>query len=149
MNVRILPGRVRLRTPALRRAANAAELRKALLTQAGVQDVQVNARVGSLLVHYDPQLLSEETLRTLLEQHFPGALTRAASSAAGSRSGALPTVRLSADQRRTLAYAMLTSLGTSLLSLLVHSKKAHVLAGLLFLGGLGVHLSDKRRFLMP
>lgn len=149
MNVRILPGRVRLRTPALRRAANAAELCKALLAQAGVQDVQVNARVGSLLIHYDPQLFSEEALRTLLEHHIPGALTSTAPNASGSRSGALPTWRLSADQRRALAYAMLASLGTSLLSLLVHSKKAHVFAGLLFLGGLGVPLSDKRRFLMP
>lgn len=149
MIVRILPGRVRLRTPALRRASNAAALRKALLALTGVQDLQVNARVGSLLVHYDPQVLSEDALRTLLEHHFPGALVSAAPSAACGRSGAIPTLRLSADQRRALAYAMLTSLGTSLLSLLVHSKKAHVVAGLLFLGGLSVHLSDKRKFLMP
>ena len=60
-----LPGRVRLRGPVLRQARALAQARSALQAQPGVIRVQTNARVGSLLLHYDAATLPQPQAEAL------------------------------------------------------------------------------------
>ncbi|MDO3377692.1 HMA2 domain-containing protein [Geoalkalibacter halelectricus] len=143
MTIHSIPGRLRLRHMTLRNSEVREQLRRHAGRLSGIQELDINPRTASLLVRYDPQVLDSATLHATLEQLVPGA-ARPASSAGHTHS---LSRQLSRDERKKLAYAMLTSLGTSLLALLVHGKKAHVIAGCVFLAGLGLHLSDKKKFL--
>ena len=148
MTVQSIAGRLRVRHHALRTQGLASSLAEKIRKLPGVQDLDINPRTSSLLVCYDAQALRPEDLLASLDDKLPGVLgaVRPAGpqSSAGSR-----TLQLSREERRKLAYAMLTSLTTSLAALLIHSKKAHVIAGGLFLAGLGLHLNDKKKFLLP
>lgn len=144
MNVRTIPGRARLRAPALRNPLTAWPLREELKALPGVQEVDANLSVGSLLVYYDPSELSEERILEVLDAGLPGGLPAPPRQPAGAG-----PLRLSIEERRKLYYTMLSGLGTSLAALLVDSKKVHLIAGLLFLGGLSLHLTDKRKVLIP
>jgi len=54
-HVHHVPGRLRIRIPALKRNAEKARvLTKALSHVSGIQSVEANLLTGSLLVHYDP-----------------------------------------------------------------------------------------------
>ena len=67
------PGRVRLRANALCDEAQAKEIQEMLAGYPGVLDVQSNTRTGSLLVHYNPELIPEQQLQMalgLMEQKF-------------------------------------------------------------------------------
>ncbi len=144
MNLHTLPGRVRLRAPALRKALVVWPLQAEIEKLPGIQAAVFNPRVGSLLIRYDPATLPQERLLAVLDEHLPTGLPR---PAAETIKASKPL--LSPDERKALAYAMLSTLGTSLLGLAIDSKKVHWVSGLLFLGGLLLHLGDKRKFLLP
>jgi hypothetical protein len=144
MNVRTIPGRVRLRAPALRKPLTAWPLREELKSLPGVEEVEANIRVGSLLVCYDPKELSEKRILDLLDARLPGGLQLPATRPAGTG-----PLRMTMQEKRVLYYTMLSGLGTSLAALLIDSKKVHFIAGLLFLSGLSLHLTDKRKILIP
>lgn len=56
-HVHHVPGRLRIRIPALKRNVEKARvLTKALARVSGVQSVEANLLTGSLLVHYDPRV---------------------------------------------------------------------------------------------
>ena len=57
-----IPGRVRVRHPALTKPAVAAEARDRLLKMQGVTDIELNTETGSALIHYDAQVLSRDEL---------------------------------------------------------------------------------------
>ena len=57
-----VPGRVRVRHPALRRREAAEESRRMLMARPGVKDVEVNVLAGSALVRYDPLVVSKDEL---------------------------------------------------------------------------------------
>lgn len=61
-------GRVRLRHPALKDAATAELVRSVVGEVAGITSAQVNPVTGSLLIYYDPEMLSREQLLELAEQ---------------------------------------------------------------------------------
>ena len=79
-----LPGRVRLRGPVLRQARALAQARSALQAQPGVISVQTNARVGSLLLHYDAATLPQPQAEALLAAAVQAALQPAANDDAGA-----------------------------------------------------------------
>ncbi len=56
------PGRVRVRHPALRKAAVAAEARARLEKEEGITGVEVNTVTGSALILYDAGKLSRDEL---------------------------------------------------------------------------------------
>jgi hypothetical protein len=75
--VHILPGRVRLRLRALRGdPGQAAVLRTHLGQIQGIHQVEVNHRTGSLLVHYEPRMLSSpaflDAFAEAMGSAFPG-----------------------------------------------------------------------------
>ncbi|MDR3175758.1 MAG: hypothetical protein LBU06_04420 [Desulfovibrio sp.] len=71
-----IDGRVRIRAKALKHAETMAMAKKFAQTRQGVLKVEGNVGTGSLLVHYDPAVITRETLiRTaeLLEAQFADA----------------------------------------------------------------------------
>ena len=57
-----VPGRVRVRHPALRHREVAEESRRMLMSRPGVKDVEVNLLAGSALIRYDPVAVSRDEL---------------------------------------------------------------------------------------
>jgi copper chaperone CopZ len=63
------PGRIRVRSRAFRcRGPAALDAERQLQAMDGVRGVRVNARAGSITVHYDPERLGRGELLTALEQ---------------------------------------------------------------------------------
>ena len=101
-----LPGRVRLRGPVLRQARALAQARSALQAQPGVICVQTNARVGSLLLHYDAATLPQPQAEALLAAAVQAALQPAANDDAGAAAcPSSPAPRQPRQNRRAAASA--------------------------------------------
>jgi hypothetical protein len=126
-----IDGRIRLRGAALKNPDNMAMLRSFIGAQQGILDLRANSRTGSLLVFYDPAVLSREAL---------------ASAATLLESGLF---RAKAARPRKALFAT----KESLLLLLVYcavvasgflSKPAHLAAGTLFTLLTAKHVCRKR-----
>lgn len=63
-----VPGRLRVRTPLIRNNVRKAAEVKELLSLYGVDRLQVNHLTGSIVVTFDPTVLTAETLLNLLKQ---------------------------------------------------------------------------------
>ncbi|MBP8170896.1 MAG: hypothetical protein KAX90_01250 [Pseudomonas sp.] len=136
--VSALPGRIRVRDPRLRQLARLECLRTCLAQLPGVASIELGGRTGSLLLHYDPQLIDSETLEAQVEHATLAALKVRASPA---RSGLM-------QANRWAKLGMLASLSGSLALLALGNKRGHGLAGGLFVAGLGLHLLVHRRHLL-
>jgi hypothetical protein len=67
--IRQVPGRIRIRSKALRCYGQRADApRSRLLAMDGVRNVEINPRAASLLVQYDPQTISRSSLLAALEE---------------------------------------------------------------------------------
>lgn len=74
--VHALPGRLRVKLTAIKKAPAAAmELEQALLREPGVAETAANPVTGSMLVHYDPQ---QTSMHTILARLAPYGLSTAA-----------------------------------------------------------------------
>lgn len=136
-----LEGRVRLRHQALKNAGLAGQLESLLRTLPGVEKAQVNSRIGSLLLEYDPQKLSREDLQSLLRR---GELLLNVSAASKAAQG---TACNRAYLRRWTYRAALASLAISTIAGFRGRPRAHVLTGGLFLALNACHLWNVRRAL--
>lgn len=72
-----LPGRLRLKAPAIRgQAAAAKALGDAIRSIPGIKTLEINPLTGSLLITYDTAVLASEgatrQLRIVLREHLPG-----------------------------------------------------------------------------
>ncbi|MDR0642632.1 MAG: heavy-metal-associated domain-containing protein [Treponema sp.] len=65
MIVSFIPGRVRLRLPELKNQSLAGELLPKIQEIPGVKAVEIKTLTGSLLIEYDPALISTERLLEL------------------------------------------------------------------------------------
>jgi len=77
-----LPGRIRLRDPALRRRAASGRLAAALRALRSVQQVDATLAAGSLLVHYDATACDRGELEAQVAQLIGAAMPVAATPAA-------------------------------------------------------------------
>lgn len=66
--VSCVDGRIRLRHPALKDASLANMVTSTVTGVDGINSVEVNPRLGSLLIYYDPQKLDRPQLLALAEQ---------------------------------------------------------------------------------
>ena len=66
--VSYVDGRIRLRHPALKDASLATMVTSVVTGVDGINSAEVNPRLGSLLIYYDPQKLDRSQLLTLAEQ---------------------------------------------------------------------------------
>ncbi|MDR2054431.1 MAG: cation transporter [Desulfovibrio sp.] len=81
-------GRVRIRADALKKPETMDMARNLVQARPGVLKVESNARTGSLLVHYDPAVITREALigaATLLEAQFGGAARVTQTRSAGRK----------------------------------------------------------------
>lgn len=64
-----VPGRLRVRSPLLKRNKNISDdLKKTLSCINGVATVDINLTTGSLLIHYNPKTLNHETILEELQR---------------------------------------------------------------------------------
>lgn len=133
-----LPGRIRVRHPALREPARLAQLEAAAVRWRGVQSAKADPRAGSLLLHYDAARLERRGLEARLE-----AAARRLVPAAGRHA---PSTRVRIN--RLAKRGMLAGLGASLLFAAAGAKRLHIVTGGFFLAGLAAHLAVHRRHLL-
>jgi hypothetical protein len=126
-----IDGRIRLRDRALKDPANMDLLRGFIGAQRGILDLRANSRTGSLLVYYDPTVLSREALASAAALLEPG-LFRAEK--------ARPAKALFASKESlllALVYCAVAATGFL-------SKPAHLAAGTLFTLLTAAHVCRKR-----
>ncbi|MDR2745494.1 MAG: cation transporter [Desulfovibrio sp.] len=129
-------GRVRIRADALKKPETMDMARSLVQSRPGVLKVESNARTGSLLVHYDPAVITRETLigaATLLEAQLGGAPGVKRTKSGGRRFSAKTEMFL-----LTLSYGGM--LAGSLLD-----RRVHVAFGILFSMLTGVHVYARLR----
>lgn len=133
-----LPGRIRLRHPALRQPRRLASLGAQLAALEGVAAVRANAAAGSLVVAY---AVDFEVKR------MEAAVAAAAAATIGARH-APPHARQRRVRGKTIVNrGMLASLAASLLALAA-GKRWHAASGGVFLAFLVFHLASHRRQLL-
>lgn len=142
-----IPGRLRLRHIALRNATRLEQLKKTIADWPYVQSVTVNARTGSVLVHYDEQAWGEGTddcvrrIELAALQLLPQSPQMSQAPAVrvaprGGTGGGTRRVRANRMAKR----GMLVSLAISMLLAAAGNKRWHALSGVMFLHALAVHL---------
>ncbi len=161
-----VPGRLRLRHPALGRADVNAEVAAAIAAAAGVVSVTGNPRTAGVLVLYDAAALAPDRVEDLVraglaavegaEADGPPVEVAHTETPKRSRIEAAEPAERSARSRFATAYrrvrvpvnlAMLATLGGSLLALGI-GRKAHAALGVAHLGVLALHLVQYRRRLV-
>lgn len=64
-----VPGRLRIKSPSIKKNENVAnELKKALSTMPGIATADINLITGSLLVNYNPKSVSYKDILSMLER---------------------------------------------------------------------------------
>ncbi|MFM8442918.1 MAG: HMA2 domain-containing protein [Methylococcus sp.] len=134
-----LPGRIRVRAPALRRQSHAQHVKAALARLDGVTRVESNPNASCIVIHFDPARVVIEEFDTLVEKTIDDALAKPLTI------GRRPT-RMQVN--RYAKVGMLGSLATSMALAASGQKRWHAITGAVFLGCLGVHLGVHRRHLL-
>ena len=126
------PGRIRVRDPALRNRNRIEAVVQALEAIDAVHDIKMNVAAGSVVLHYDPEMIALDEL----EHHIDAAVVASAKS--GRK-----TLRRYAN--RVAKAGMLGSLGASLALVATGNKRWHSVTGGLFVACLAVHLGLQRK----
>jgi hypothetical protein len=135
-----LPGRIRIRDKRLRDQTQLNNLKKELLKIAAITELQVNARIGSVLVNFDPNVIEIAALETKIESAVDKILA----------DPLIPVLLTKKNINRYNKIAMMGSLTASLAFGLARQKRWrrwHKLTGYLFVVNLGVHLYLYRKSL--
>lgn len=139
-------GRIRIRDEKLRREAVAGRVRDALAATPGVSDVEVNPRVGSVLVIYSAVATGGEAVLEVVS----GLLGSVEEGVPAAPAAGCPKISLTISpkmKRKAVNIGMLSALVLSLAALLFHLKKLHYLAGIVFVALFGDHLYERRQLL--
>ena len=135
-------GRIRFRNEALKVAEFGMTVRDALLEAKGVLEVQVNRRIGSLLVIFDKSRINAEKILTRIADALGVDLDKMKKQAQQ-----LQRTISGRDARKYVKRGLLASLGLAL-GVVFLSEEWHVAAGTAFVGLLAAHLYQNRRTLM-
>lgn len=142
-----VPGRIRLRHPALRRAECHRALVERVTALDGLRVAEANAAVGSLLVLYDPAGLAAPAAEAAVAavaadvlgtQEPPGDAPAPAAPPRPIRGSSTWSVN------RVAKIGMLTSMTATLAALTV-GRRLHAGAGVVFLAFMLVHIAQHRR----
>ncbi|MDR2165186.1 MAG: hypothetical protein LBO79_06085 [Zoogloeaceae bacterium] len=128
-----IPGRIRIRHKAFSSPQRGARAKAALLALDGVGHVEVHADAASLIVHYDAGTIPVEAMEIAVDAIADAELNL-------PRDGQERTATLN----RYAKYGMLSSLAVSLLLAANGARRAHALAGGVFIACLGLHLLHHR-----
>lgn len=161
-----LPGRLRLRAPALRRQAAQQRLVAGLTGLPGALSVAGNAAAGSIALTYDAARVAREDMETAAlgvaqavlgagvegeeaEAQAAGkAVATAPAPAVGSRRAGFVAPSLRVRINRQAKRGMLASLAVSLALAAAGARRWHVVSGGAFLVFLALHLTVHRRHLL-
>lgn len=142
-----IPGRLRLRAPALRVPETLARLAAQLGALEVSCRVETNPRCGSLLLRYDATRLDRQAAESAALALFaPEIAPSTERSGHGERSKTRRRhyTQTSLKLNRYAKYGMLASLGASLVYAATGATRAHVLTGALFVACLGAHMTVHR-----
>ena len=135
-----LAGRIRIRDRHLRDKTQLDKLANELLKIPAISELQCNPRTGSVVVHFDANIIDIATLETQIEAAVDKVLA-----------AFLKSPQLSKKQvNRYSKIGMVGSLAVSLAFGLARKKRWrrwHIVGGYLFLANLGVHLIIYRKTL--
>lgn len=134
-----LPGRIRVRAPALRKQVHAQHVTAALARLDGVTRIESNPNASCIVIHFAPSRVVIEDFDTLVEKTIDDVLAKPLTN------GRRPT-RMQVN--RYAKVVMLGSLATSVALAASGQKRWHAITGAVFLGCLGVHLGVHRRHLL-
>ena len=134
-----LPGRIRLRDPALRQADRLDRLSAALANMEGVLAVEGNVRAGSVVLRFEAAAHDVEAMEAAVERVADAEFTK-------PRPVLRPSTRVRVN--RYAKRGMLASLATSLLLAAAGQKRWHIATGGVFVASLMVHLAVHRRHLV-
>ncbi|ADI86014.2 heavy-metal-associated domain-containing protein [Geobacter sulfurreducens] len=140
-------GRLRIRDEKMRRESVAGRVRETLEATTGVSSVEVNARVGSVLVIYSAAVTGEDILAVVSKLVGSTAMEEGVAAAPVK---ACPRISLTIPPRLKRNAANIGMLATLVLSLVAapfHLKKLHVVAGIAFAALAGDHLYERRQLL--
>ncbi len=148
-------GRIRLRHSALRNAALGAEISAFIRSMNGIESVEHKALTGSLLIHYDETIITEEEIHTLLEQGEGWLNANAPQQEAVAQSVSekkeccsfvsMPCGLTQAQKRKIFYRGMTATFVATLLTGGVGNKQAHYIAGGAFAALTLAHLWRMRR----
>ncbi|MFV0347264.1 MAG: HMA2 domain-containing protein [Halodesulfovibrio sp.] len=135
-------GRIRFRNGALKVGELGYSLRDELLAAKGILDVQLNKRIGSMLVLFDKARIKAEAIFKRIAEflHIDVVKVQEGLSSFNRAFG-------SRAARRNVKLGMGLALGTAI-GALAYSGRWHAVAGGAFLTLLGGHLYQNRRTLM-
>lgn len=132
-----LPGRIRLRHPALRDQTRAEDARARLAAVPHVMEVAASPRTGSLLVRHAPG--KDATLLAALDT-LTAELDAAPGCAVMGGKGAKRPI-----WPRYAKFGMMAALSTSLVLAALGRERAHIVTGLVFAACLSGHLTHHRK----
>lgn len=146
-----VPGRLRLRDPALRRPQPLERLAAELAAVAGVQSVDTNAKAGSVVLFYDAAGVVKREMEVAVERVAATVLVAPARAEPAPLAGdgprphrGSPRVRINRQAKR----GMLGSLAVSLALAAGGLKRWHAWSGGAFVVFLLIHLAVHRRHLL-
>lgn len=142
MNAAATHGRIRFRNEALKVAEFGYTLRDALLEIKGVVQVQVNKRIGSILILFDKTKISAENILKTIADALGVDLDKVKSG--------MNDVRKAVTGRKGRRYVKRGMLATmaAALGIVYFSEKWHVAAGVAFVHLLALHLYQNKKTLM-
>lgn len=115
-----IDGRVRLRAPALKDSTQVAEIQSMLGGYEGIARIESNLRTGSLLIEYDPGVISRDML------------TFAASALETQLASTTPEAVSGDKQYHGEAFLLIAALAVCLVGAATGAKSWHVLSGGVF-----------------
>ena len=152
-----IEGRIRIRANALKNPENMTLVMRFINAQDGIHSSVPNAKTGSVLVFYDTEKISRETLleaAAILEKQLEPEKKKECSA-----SGVSSLFSKLCDKTGTVGHlSPFSSLSESALMgglfLLAAAtgftnKQGHIISCLLFAGAMGIHVYDRRRCLKP
>lgn len=142
-------GRIRIRDEKMKKETLLSRVQEALLETDGVDGVEVNSRVGSLLVFYTAAKTETEKILNIIGELLDSYVCGPASGFSNNESSCCRLDRCSfkltpAMKRVAANIGMLASLGFSMLAAVLHLKKLHIITGIIFLLLVGDHCLDKK-----
>ena len=142
MNAAAAQGRIRFRNEALKVAEFAYTIRDSLLEVKGVVQVQVNKRIGSILILFDKSKVSADKILNQIAETLGVDMTKVKTGVKDMQK-ALTSRKGRKYVKRGLMATIAAALG-----IVYFSEKWHVVAGVTFIHLLALHLYQNKRTLM-
>ncbi|SOB60120.1 conserved protein of unknown function [Pseudodesulfovibrio profundus] len=135
-------GRIRFRNEALKVAEFGYGVRDALLEVKGVVQVQVNKRIGSILILFDKTKVSGEKILSKIADSLGVDMKKVKANISSMQKS------LTGKKGRTYVKRGLMASIAAALGIVYFSEKWHVAAGVVFVHFLALHLYQNKRTLL-